>query len=117
MSNKAKTVATIREDFCKAYKSILPTLSNFHNVKELREAVEKQRVHYKELSENFETAELRRSARIISNVMNDISAETFFCDTIEEVMLKCAISIAYNDITDFLASGPITASVSKQETV
>ena len=42
MSNTAKTITNIREDFVKGYKVILPTLSNFHTVKELREICEKQ---------------------------------------------------------------------------
>lgn len=101
MSNTSKTIATIREDFVKGYKTILPTLSNFHSVKELREVCEKQQNRYKEMSESFETYELRRVYRNLSNILCDIIAETYFCDTIEEVVLKCALSIASNEILRF----------------
>ena len=95
------TTATIRDDFVKGYKIILPTLSNFHGVKQLREACEKQQTRYKELAESFETYELRKASRNLANVLGDIVAETYFCDTVEEVILKCALSIAYNETVHF----------------
>lgn len=98
MSNTAKTITNIREDFVKGYKVILPTLSNFHTVKELREICEKQQARYKDLADTLETHELRMACRNLANILGDIIAETYFCDTVEEVVLKCAISIAYNDI-------------------
>ena len=94
-------ISTIRDDFVKGYKVILPTLSNFHTPKELREVCEKQRSRYKELAESFETPELRRNCRNLANVLGDIVTETYFCDTIEEVILKCALSIAYNETLYF----------------
>ena len=95
------TITTIREDYCKAYKSILPTLANFGSLQEIRKVAERQRDTYKELAETFETAELRRNCRIIANVMGDIAAETYYCETTAELILKCSISIAYNDISSF----------------
>lgn len=94
------TMTTIREDYCKAYKSILPTLANFSSLIEIRRIAEKQRNTYKELAETLETAEFRRNCRTIANIMGDIAAETYYCESIPELILKCSISIAYNDISN-----------------
>lgn len=100
-----RKITATREDFVKAYKVILPTLSNFHSIMELRDVCEEQRGRYKDLAETLETPELRAACRNLAIILGDIVAETYFCNTIEEVVLKCSISIAYNETLHLGVSG------------